>query len=94
MSSVASATLFGDSSFFVPSCNRKVMVRCLTYFEVFVVSYATILVSLHKIPKDRRTILRSVKQRMRHTRDLYASKAPGKGEDIVKDKNIEWIKRR
>lgn len=92
--SVTSGTIFGDTSSIIPPLNRKVMVRCLTYCEVLVISRATVLVSLHKFPEDRRNILRLVKQRMKHARDLYACKLPGKGKDIVEDEDIEWIKRR
>lgn len=91
--SITSGTIFGDTSSIVPPLNRKVMVRCLTYCEVFVISRASILVSLHKFPEDRRTILRSVKDRMKHARDLYTCKAPGQGKDVVEDEDIEWIKR-
>lgn len=92
--SVSSGTIFGDVSFIVPPLNRKVMIRCLTYCEVFVISRATILVSLHKFPEDRRNILTSVKQRMKHARDLYVGKVSEKGKDIVTDEDIDWIKRR
>lgn len=92
--SVTSGTIFGDISSIVPPLNRKVLVRCLTYCEIFVISRATILVSLHKFPEDRRNILKSVKQRMKHARNLYACKAPEKGNDVVEDEDFDWIKRR
>lgn len=92
--SVTDGTIFGDVSSIVPPLKRKVMVRCQTYCEVFVISRAKILVSLHKFPEDRRHILRLVKQRMKHARDLYACKQDDKSKDVVEDENIEWIKRR
>lgn len=94
MLSVSSGTIFGDISFIVPPLYRKVLIRCSTYCEVFVISRATILVSLHKFPGDRRNILTLVKQRIKHARDLYVSKVPQKGQDIVEDEGIDWIKRR
>lgn len=92
--SVSSGTIFGDISFIVPPVNRKVMIRCLTYCQVFAISRARIILSLHKFPEDRRNILTLVKQRMKHARDLYVSKASERGKDIVKDEGIDWIKRR
>lgn len=92
--SVSSGTIFGDISFIVPPLNRRVMIRCLTYCEVFVISRATILLSLHKFPEDRRNILKLVKQRIKHAQDLYFSKSSEKGKDIVEDEDIDWIKRR
>lgn len=94
MLSVSGGTIFGDISFYVPPVNRKVTIRCFTYCEIFVISRATILVSLHKFPEDRRNILALVKQRMKHARDLYASKISDRGKDIVTDEGIDWIKRR
>lgn len=94
MLSVTSGTIFGDVSCILPPLNRKVMVRCQTYCEVFVISRATILMSLHKFPEDRRNVLKLVEQKMIHARKLYACKEPEKGKDIVEDEDMEWIKRR
>lgn len=94
MLSVTGGTIFGDISAIVPPINRKVIVRCLTYCEVFVVTRATILTSLHKFPEDRRNILNLVHNRMKHARDLFYCKQEIRGTDVVEDEGIDWIKKR
>lgn len=94
MLSVTGGTIFGDISAIIPPINRKVIVRCLTYCEVFVVSRAIVLTSLHKFPEDRRNILNLVHKRMKHARDLFSCKQEIRGADVVEDEGIHWIKRR
>lgn len=93
MLSVSGGTIFGDVSAIIPPINRKVTVRCLTYCEVFTVTRAVILTSLHKFPNDRRNILQLVRNRMKHARDLFYCKQEIRGTDVVVDEGIDWIKK-
>lgn len=94
MLSVTGGTIFGDISAIVPPINRKVIVRCLTYCEVFIVTRATILTSLHKFPEDRRNIINLIHKRMKHARNLFYCKQEIRGIDVVEDEGVEWIKKR
>lgn len=92
--SVTSGTLFGDISFVIPPLTRKLIVRCLTYCEVYVISRAAILNSLHKFPEDRRIIMSLVKGRIKHARTLYACKQQIRGFDRTEDEGLAWIRKR
>lgn len=92
--SVTSGTLFGDTSFVIPPLNRKLIVRCLTYCEIFVITRAAILNSLHIFPEDRRNIMTLVSERINHARTLYACKQQIRGFDRTEDEGTAWIKKR
>lgn len=92
--SVTSGTIFGDTSFVIPPLNRKLIVRCLTYCEIFVISRAAILHSLHIFPGDRRHIMALVRERVKHARTLYACKQQIRGFDRSEDEGTAWIKKR
>lgn len=92
--SVTSGTLFGDNSFVTPPLNRKLIVRCLTYCEIFVISRAAILNSLHKFPEDRRNIMTLVRARIKHARTLYACKQQIRGFNRTEDEGTAWIRKR
>lgn len=92
--SVTSGTLFGDTSFVIPPLSRKLTVRCLTYCEIYVISRAAILNSLHKFPEDRHNIMTLVRERIKHARTLYACKQQIRGFDRTEDEGIAWIRNR
>lgn len=94
MLTVTGGTIFGDVSAIVPPMHRRVVIRCLTYCEVFVVTRATILTSLHKFSEDRRNILKLVHSRMKHARCLFSLKKQIRGTDVVEDEGIAYIKKR
>lgn len=92
--SVTSGTIFGDTSFQIPPLKRKIIVRCLTYCEVFYLSRFDYIRSLHKYPDDRRNILDMVRDRIKHARTLYTCKQHVRGLDRTEDEGIAWVKRR
>ncbi|CAK1580039.1 unnamed protein product [Parnassius mnemosyne] len=92
--SVTSGTIFGDISFFLPPLERKVIVRCLSYCEVFYVNRADVLKSLHIFPEDRKVILERVKDKIKHAHTLYTCKNNVRGLDRAEDEGIAWIKKR
>lgn len=92
--SVSGGTIFGDVSFAIPPYNRRVIVRCLTYCEVFFIPRADILRSLNKFPEDRLLVFNLANQRMKHARSLYNCKQNVKGIDRSEDEGIAWLKRR
>lgn len=92
--SVTSGTIFGDCSFIIPPVNRKLIVRCLTYCEVLVLSRTDILISLHKFPEDRRNIMSQVSEKISHARDLFKCKESARGLDRTNDEGLAWVKTR
>ncbi|XP_063825927.1 uncharacterized protein LOC135075413 [Ostrinia nubilalis] len=92
--SLSDGTIFGDVSFLVPPLKRNLVVRCVTYCEVFMVSRYDLLKALQKFPADRKNILESVKDRIKHARTLYTCKQHVRGLDRAEDEGIAWIKRR
>lgn len=92
--SVTSGTVFGDCSFIIPPLNRKLIVRCLTYCEVFVISRTDILTSLHKFPEDRRCIMNQVREKIKHARSLIKCKELTRGLDRSEDEGLAWLKTR
>lgn len=92
--SVTSGTVFGDCSFIIPPLNRKLIIRCLTYCEVYVMSRADILMSLHKFPDDRRSIMGQVRTKIKHARSLIKCKKLTRGLDRTEDEGLAWLKTR
>ncbi|CAK1580027.1 unnamed protein product [Parnassius mnemosyne] len=92
--SVTSGTIFGDISFFLPPLERKVIVRCLSYCEVFYINRADVLKSLHKFPEDRKVILQRVRDKIKHAHTLFTCKNNVRGLDRAEDEGIAWIKKR
>lgn len=92
--SVSGGTIFGDVSFAIPPYNRRVIVRCLTYCEVFYIRRSDILKSLHKFPADRYLIMKLANERIKHAHTLYDCKQFVKGQHRSEDEGIAWLKRR
>ncbi|XP_030020261.2 uncharacterized protein LOC115440191 [Manduca sexta] len=92
--SVTGGTVFGDVSFLLPPWKRKVIVRCLTYCEIFFVSRYDLLKAMHRFPEDRRKILASTAERIKHARTLYVCKQHVRGLDRAEDEGVAWVKRR
>lgn len=92
--SVSGGTIFGDVSFAIPPFKRRVIVRCLTYCEVFCISRSDILKSLHKFPEDRRLVMKLANERMKHAQTLYECKQYVRGLHRSEDEGIAWLKRR
>ncbi|KAL0883348.1 hypothetical protein ABMA27_016755 [Loxostege sticticalis] len=92
--SLSGGTIIGDVSFMVPPLKRNLVVRCVTYCEIFVLSRYDILRAMHKYPVDRKNIIASVKGRIKHARTLYTCKQHVRGLDRAEDEGIAWIKRR
>ncbi|XP_013144136.1 PREDICTED: uncharacterized protein LOC106107699 isoform X2 [Papilio polytes] len=92
--SFTSGTIIGDISFFLSPAKRIVMVRCLTYCEVYYLPRADILKALHKFPVDRKAILQRVKDKIKHAHTLYSCKKHVRGLDRAEDEGIAWLKKR
>nr|XP_037868548.1 uncharacterized protein LOC101743360 isoform X2 [Bombyx mori] len=92
--SVTGGTVFGDINFFISPTDRKVVVRCLTYCEVFSVSRYHMIRGMHKFPGDRRIILESAQNRIEHAKALYRCKQDVKGLNRAEVEGISWIKKR
>jgi hypothetical protein len=92
--SLTEGTVFGDISFYVPLMKRNLSVRCVTYCEIYVLSRSDILKAIQNYPVDRRNIIQSAKERMKHARTLYSCKLNVRGLDRTEDEGIAWLKRR
>lgn len=92
--SVTSGTVLGDVCCLVPHLKRKVIVRCVTYCEIYYVTRRTMIKGLHKYYVDRKSILKAVESRMEHAKILFANKKYVRGVDRNVDEGISWIKRR
>lgn len=92
--SVTSGTVFGDINFYVPHLKRKVLVRCLTYCEIYYLQRKCMIQALHKYPGDRQVMMRMVQNRLEHAKILYSCKSYIRGIDRNEDEGINWIKRR
>lgn len=92
--SVTEGTIFGDVNFLIPPLKRKVMVRCLTYSEVYCIARYDFLRAIQKHPDDGRKILQSASNKIEHARTLFNCKKSIKGLDRSEDEDIVWIKRR
>nr|XP_049707437.1 uncharacterized protein LOC110381372 isoform X2 [Helicoverpa armigera] len=92
--SVTSGTIFGDTNFYTPNNNRKVITRCLTFCEIYYVKRSLFIRALHRYPSDRNIIMRATHARLEHAKKLYSCKALIRGIDRNEDEGIAWIKRR
>lgn len=92
--SLTGGTIFGDVSFLVPPLKRSLIVRSVTYCEVFILSRYDMLKAMQKYPTDRRNILASVKERLKHARTLHTCKQHVRGLDRAEDEGLAWLKRR
>lgn len=92
--SLTGGTIFGDVSFLIPPLKRNLIVRSVSYCEVFILSRYDILKGMQKYPEDRRHIIASVKERLKHARTLYTCKQHVRGLDRAEDEGLAWLKRR
>ncbi|XP_063536007.1 uncharacterized protein LOC134745846 [Cydia strobilella] len=93
--SVSGGTLFGDINFFIPpTATKTVIVRCLTYCEIYFFTRNDILKALTKFPEDRRKIMESIKSKIQHARTLHTCKQHVRGLDRAEDEGVAWIKKR
>ncbi|XP_063363927.1 uncharacterized protein LOC134652695 [Cydia amplana] len=93
--SVSGGTLFGDINFFMPpTVTKTVIVRCLTYCEMYFFTRKDILKALTKFPEDRKKIMERIKSKIQHARTLHTCKQHVRGLDRAEDEGVAWIKRR